>query len=122
MFVLLISSRKILFPLHFINQTCHCLYKMAENSSKHYQLGHVKRKSAFEASAESGQCKPRSDCAFTQSDLGLHYPLTESIDTAECYEWRANALMRLYMHRMCLNLCILCKFEDTFLLDLTQLL
>ena len=30
------------------------------------------------------QRKPRSACAFAQSDQGLHYPLTESLNTIEC--------------------------------------
>ena len=31
-----------------------------------------------------GQQRPRSDCAFAQSDQGLHCPLTESLDTTGC--------------------------------------
>ena len=31
-----------------------------------------------------GQRRPRSDCADAQSDLGLHFPLTESLSTTEC--------------------------------------
>ena len=30
------------------------------------------------------QRRRRSDCAFVQSDLGLHCPLTESLDAIEC--------------------------------------
>ena len=30
-----------------------------------------------------GQRKPRLDCAFAQSDQGLHCPLTELLDTTE---------------------------------------
>ena len=30
------------------------------------------------------QRRPRSDCPSTQSDQGLHCPLTESLDTTEC--------------------------------------
>ena len=31
-----------------------------------------------------GQRRPRSACAPVQSDLGLHCPLTESLDTTGC--------------------------------------
>ena len=31
-----------------------------------------------------GQRRPRSDCAPAQSDLGLHCPLAESLDSTEC--------------------------------------
>ena len=31
-----------------------------------------------------GQRRPRSACAFAQSDQGLHCPLTESLDSTEC--------------------------------------
>ena len=31
-----------------------------------------------------GQQRPRSACAFTQSDQDLHFSLTESRDTIEC--------------------------------------
>ena len=34
--------------------------------------------------------KPRSACAFAQSDQGLHCPLTESLDTTECKKRTAN--------------------------------
>ena len=32
-----------------------------------------------------GQCSPRSDCAFAQSDQGLHCPLTVN----GYYQWKA---------------------------------
>ena len=31
-----------------------------------------------------GQRRPRSACAIAQSDRGLHFPLTKSLDTTEC--------------------------------------
>ena len=33
-----------------------------------------------------GQRNPRSDCADAQSDLGLRSPLTETLDTVECFD------------------------------------
>ena len=32
-----------------------------------------------------GQRRPRSDCAYAQSDLGLRCPQTELLDTIECF-------------------------------------
>ena len=31
-----------------------------------------------------GQRRPRSDCAYAQSDQGLHSPVKEPLDTTEC--------------------------------------
>ena len=36
------------------------------------------------SSGISGQRRPRSACAFAQSDQGLHCPLTESVATTKC--------------------------------------
>ena len=36
------------------------------------------------SSSMRGQRRPRSDCAFVQSNLGLPCPQTESLDTTEC--------------------------------------
>ena len=47
-----------------------------------------------------GQRRPRSDCAFAQSDLGLHSPLTESVNTKECMNEHT-----LRMRRMRLSAC-----------------
>ena len=46
-----------------------------------HQMGHAMRK---RVSGICGQRRPRSACAFAQSDQGLHCPLTESLDTMEC--------------------------------------
>ena len=37
------------------------------------------------SSDTSRQRRPRSDCAFAQSDQGLHCPQTESLDTTEYF-------------------------------------
>ena len=38
------------------------------------------------SSRKCGQRRPRSACAFAQSDQGLRCPLTESLDTIECFD------------------------------------
>ena len=37
-----------------------------------------------ESAGNCGQRRPRSACATAQSDLDLHCPLTELLDTREC--------------------------------------
>ena len=46
-----------------------------------------------ESSGICGQGSPWSDCAFAQSDQGLHSPLTDSLGTIEC---RAKVRMTLF--------------------------
>ena len=47
-----------------------------------------------------GQRMPRSACAFAQSDQGLHCPLTESLDTAECTSGEQRPKDILHMRRV----------------------
>ena len=66
-----------------------------------------------------GQRRPRSACTSAQSDQGLHCLLTESSDTTECMngEQRPECFAHAQDN---LNLCILCIFEGTFSLDVSQ--
>ena len=41
------------------------------------------RKAPMDSYAICGQSSPRSDCAFAQSDQGLHCPLTESFGSKD---------------------------------------
>ena len=77
-------------------------------------LGRGIRKSDF---GHMRTAKPRSDCADAQSDLGLHCPLTESFDTAECIN--REQMPRGYLAHVQddLNLRILRMLEDIFSLD-----
>ena len=44
-----------------------------------------------------GQRKPRPACTSTQSDQGVHSPLTESLDTIECIN-AEHMLLRDFTH------------------------
>ena len=44
-----------------------------------------------------GQPRPRSACASAQSDQGLHYPLTESLDSTGCMNGEQR-LGRYFVH------------------------
>ena len=57
-----------------------------------------------------------SDCAKAQSDQGLYYPWTESLDTADVW-MKSKGTDDTLCIQDDLNLCILCMFEDTFLLN-----
>ena len=43
-----------------------------------------------------GQHRPRSACTFMQADLGLHCPLTESVDTVVHVDKTENVQVRLH--------------------------
>ena len=60
-----------------------------------------------------GQRKPRSDCASTQSDLGLRCPLTESLDTLECINGEQRSGCDFAHARDDMILRIVRIFEDT---------
>ena len=64
-----------------------------------------------------GQQSPRSACAFAQSDQGLHSPLTESLDTAECMNEEQRPEWYVVHAQDFLNLRILCTFGGTLSLD-----
>ena len=68
------------------------------------------------------QQRPRSACASTQSDQGIHYLLTESLDTTECLSgWQRPG--SYFAHAQDdLNLRILLMFKGTFSLDVAQLM
>ena len=54
-----------------------------------------------------------------QSDQGLHFPLTESLEITEYIKCQDGTLG---MRGMNLNLCILRMLEDTFLLGVTHMM
>ena len=58
-----------------------------------------------------GQRRLRSTCAFPQSDQGFHRPLTESLETTECMNWKSWYFAHAQVD---LNLRTLHIFEDTF--------
>ena len=45
-----------------------------------------------------GHRRPRSDCAFAQSDQGLHCPLIEALNSVEKKGSTAKFLIRLYIN------------------------
>ena len=54
-------------------------------------------------------------CSDAQSELGLQFPLSESLDTTECIKGKQR-LRRYFAHAQNeLKLRILCTFEGTFL-------
>ena len=61
-----------------------------------------------------GQWKPWSDCTSVQSDQGLHYPLTKSLNTTECMNGEQKPGWCSAHWLADLNLCNLCMFSGTF--------
>ena len=64
-----------------------------------------------------GQRRPRSACASAQSDQGLHCPLTESLDTAECMNGKQRPGWYFAHAQDDQNLRIYRMFGGTFSLD-----
>ena len=74
------------------------------------------------SSGISGQQRPRSACACAQSDQGLRCPLTESLDTTECFNEEQCPDETLCMRRINLNLCILRMLDGTFSLGAAEIM
>ena len=64
-----------------------------------------------------GERRPKSACAFAQSDQGLHCLLTELLDTTECMHGEQRPGCYFAHAHDDLNLRILRMFEGTFSLD-----
>ena len=64
-------------------------------------------------SGRCGQQRPRSACASAQSDQGLQFPLTESLDTTECMNEFIGSRSYVAHAEDDLNLRILLVFEGT---------
>ena len=60
--------------------------------------------------------------AHPHSLIGPLLSANGNISLNRIYRWKASARMRLRMHGMNLNLCILCMFEDTFLLCMARIM
>ena len=60
--------------------------------------------------------------ANEQADLGLHSLLTESVDVTECMNGEQRPRWCFTHVRNDRNLCILCMYEGTFLLDMAHTL
>ena len=63
----------------------------------------------------------RSDCASALSDKGLYCPLTGLLDTNDYFNGEQRPGRSFAYAQIDLNLCILCMFESTFLLDATKM-
>ena len=63
------------------------------------------------------QRKPRSACTFAQSDQGLCCPLTDSLDTTECFSGEQMPTWDFKHMQDYVNLGILHMLKGTFLLD-----
>ena len=81
-------------------------------------LGRTKRKCVF---GICEQRRPRSACASTQSEQGLHSPLTESFDTIECVSGKQMHGLDFTHVKDDVNPHILRMFEGTFSFDLANL-
>ena len=68
----------------------------------------------------SRQQRPRSTCAYTQSDQDFHCGLTESLDTAECMNGEQRPRWYFGHVQNDLYLRILHMFKGTFSLEIQQ--
>ena len=76
----------------------------------------------WKSSSICGQRSPRSDCAYTQSDLGLRCPLLESLYNIECMHGEQRQGWDLVHAHDDVNLHILRMLQDTFSLGTAQMM